>query len=159
LAGIGTSGNRLDGSGTAFGGSGVEAGGTHGDHLDGSGGLHGGDGVTGIDRTLEGVGALDGDDLGDLVYVQQGGDARQVVLAVGGGGGQHVAVALAQLGDQGRDVFRQLVSEGGVVGHQDLGHAGDLGGSFGSGGATGTGDQHVDIATDLLRGGHNVQSG
>jgi hypothetical protein len=64
----------------------VEAGGTHGDDLDRSARLHGGDGVTGVDRALEGVGAFDRDDLGDLVNVQQRGNARQDVLAVGGGG-------------------------------------------------------------------------
>src|SRR5690606_18896194 len=42
---------------------------------------------------------------------------------------------------------------------QNLGHAGDLGGSFGGGGATGTGDQHVDVTTDFLSGGHGVQGG
>jgi hypothetical protein len=82
---------------TTFGGNRVETGGTHGDHLDRSGRLHGGDGVTGVDRTLEGVGAFDRDDLGDLVNVQQRGNARQDVFAVGGGGSQDVAVALAQL--------------------------------------------------------------
>ncbi|MNF86713.1 hypothetical protein D3C84_691590 [compost metagenome] len=159
LAGVGDGAHGFDGSGAAFGSCGVETGATHGDHLHGSGGLHGGDGVTGVDRPLEGVGALDGDDLGDLVDVQQGGHARQVVLAVGGGGGQYVAVALAKLGDQRSDVFRQLMGVGGVIGHQDLGHAGDLGGGFGSGAYALACDQHVDITTYLLRSGYGVEGG
>src|SRR5690606_13445136 len=92
-AGVGRAGHRLDGGSATFGGDGVKAGATHGDHLDGGAGLHGGDGVAGVDRALEGVGAFHGDDLGDLVDIQQGGHARQVVLAVGGGRGQHVAVS------------------------------------------------------------------
>ena len=159
LAGIGRAGNLLDGSRTAFGGDGVEAGGTHGDHLDRSRGLHGSDGVTGVDRTLEGVGADHFDDLGDLVDVQQRGDARQEVLAVGGSRGQHVAVVLAQLGDQRRDVFRQLVGVGGVVGDQHLGDALDLGGGFGHGGNVLSGDQHVDVAANGLGSGNGVQGG
>ncbi|MNN43934.1 hypothetical protein D3C81_1582000 [compost metagenome] len=45
------------------------------------------------------------------------------------------------------------------VGQQHLGHAGDLGGGFGHRAATGTGDQHMDVATDLLRGRHGVEGG
>src|SRR5690606_24530133 len=126
---------------------------------DGSGRLHGSDGVTGIDRALEGVGAFNGDDLGDLVDVQQGSDARQVVLAVGGGRSQHVAVVLGEFGNQRSDVFRQLVSEGSVVGNQDLGNASDLGSCFGNGGDAGTGNQHVDVATDLGSSSNGVQGG
>ncbi|MNF87279.1 hypothetical protein D3C84_697430 [compost metagenome] len=156
-AGIAASRQRFDGGSAAFGRHRVETGAAHGDHLDRRAGLHGGDGVAGVDRPLEGVRALDLDDLGDLVDIQQRGDARQHVLAGGGGGGQHVAVTLAQFGDQRRDVLRQLVGEGGVVGDQHLAHASDLGGGFGNGGARATCDQHVDVATDLLSGGHGVQ--
>ncbi|MCY1233955.1 hypothetical protein D9M72_465200 [compost metagenome] len=158
-AGVGDGADGLDSSSAAFSGSGVETGGPHGDHLHRSRGLHGGDGVTGVDRTLEGVGAFNGDDLGDLVDVQQGSDARQVVLAVGGRRRQHVAVALAQLRNQRRDVFRQLMRVGGVVGYQHLGHAGDLGSGFGHG--TDALPCHEDdhLATDLLRGGHGVECG
>ncbi|MNC22428.1 hypothetical protein D3C75_704300 [compost metagenome] len=155
--GVSDAGDGLDAGRAALARHGVEAGTTHGQHLDGGRGLHGGDGVAGVDRPLEGVRALDLDDLGDLVDIQQRGDARQHVLAGGGGGGQHVAVTLAQFGDQRRDVLRQLVGEGGVVGDQHLAHASDLGGGFGNGGARATCDQHVDVATDLLSGGHGVQ--
>ncbi|MNN53863.1 hypothetical protein D3C81_1686500 [compost metagenome] len=68
-----------------------------------------------------------------------------------------MAVALAEVGDQRGEVFRQLVSQRGAVGNQHLADTGDLGGRFGDGGATGTGDQHMDVATDLLGGGHGVQ--
>src|SRR5690606_2089043 len=119
-AGVLGRGNGFDGGAATFGSHGVKAGGTYGDHLHRGVGLDGGDGVTGIDRTLEGVRALDADDLGDLVNVQQGSHARQVVLAVGAGRGQDVAVTLADLGDQQGNVFRQQVGVGGVVGHQHL---------------------------------------
>jgi hypothetical protein len=62
--------------------SGVEAGGAHGDDLDRIGALHGGDRVAGVDRALEGVGAIDFDDVADLRHVEQRGDARRDVLAV-----------------------------------------------------------------------------
>ncbi|MOA21133.1 hypothetical protein D3C78_1416120 [compost metagenome] len=68
-----------------------------------------------------------------------------------------MAVALAQLGDQRGEVFRQLVGIGSVVGDQHLGHAGDLGGRCGDASATLASDQQVDIATDLLSGSHGVQ--
>src|SRR5690606_11928182 len=111
-AGVLGGGNRFHCSTATFGGHGVEAGAAYGDDLDRGVGLDGGDGVSGVDRALEGVGAFHGDNLGDLVDVQQGRHARQVVLAVGAGRGQDVAVALAQLGDQQGDVLRQLVGIG-----------------------------------------------
>ncbi|MCY1497582.1 hypothetical protein D9M68_315480 [compost metagenome] len=70
-----------------------------------------------------------------------------------------MAVALAQLGDQRRDVFGQLMRVGSIVGDQHLGHASDLGGSFGGSTCTSTRDQDVDVATDLLSGGHGVEGG
>ncbi|MDT4795247.1 hypothetical protein FQZ97_278030 [compost metagenome] len=70
-----------------------------------------------------------------------------------------MAVALAQLGDQRRDVFRQLMGVGGVVGYQHLGDTSDLGGGFGSGTYASACDQHVDITTDLLRSGNGVEGG
>src|SRR5690606_16956342 len=106
-----------------------------------------------------GVRALDADDLGDLVNVQQGSHARQVVLAVGAGRGQDVAVTLADLGDQQGNVFRQQVGVGGVVGHQHLGNTGDLGSGFRYCATAGTGNQYLDVATDGLGGRHGVQGG
>src|SRR5690606_32649725 len=157
LAGVVHGANGLDRGRATFGGHGAVAGGAHGDDLDASAGLHGGNGVTGVDRALEGVGGLDRDDLGDLVDVQQCGDARQDVLAVGGGRGQHVAVSLAQLGNQRGDVFRQQVGVGGVVRDQHLGNAGDLGGGLGNASDVLASDQHVDITTDLGGGSDSVQ--
>src|SRR5690606_5794173 len=158
-AGVLGGGNRFHCGTATFGGHGVEAGAAHGDDLDRGVGLDGGDGVTGIDRALEGVGAFDGDDLGDLVDVQQSGNARQVVLAVGAGRGQDVAVALAQLGDQQGDVLRQLVGVGGVVGQQDLGDTSHFGSGFSHGATTGTSDQDLNIATDGSGSSHGVQGG
>ncbi|MDT4853159.1 hypothetical protein FQZ97_874150 [compost metagenome] len=159
FAGVGDAAHGLDGSGAAFSGSGVEAGATHGDHLHGSGGLHGGDGVTGVDRALEGVGAFNGDDLGDLVDVQQGSYARQVVLAVGGGRRQHMAEIAGDGSHQRRDVFRQLVRVGGVVGYQHLGDTSDLGGGFGSSADALPRHEYDNLATNLLRSGNGVEGG
>src|SRR5690606_21289232 len=123
-AGVLGRGNGFDGGAATFGGHGVKAGGAYGDHLNRGVGLDGGDGVTGIDRTLEGVRALDADDLGDLVNVQQGGHARQV--GVGGvAGHQHHG----NTGDLGSG-FRYCATAG--TGNQYLDVATDgLGGRHG----------------------------
>ena len=55
----------------------LEGGGAHGDDFLARRRLHGLDGVAGIDRALEGVGADDFQDFGNLRHVQLGGDARQ----------------------------------------------------------------------------------
>jgi hypothetical protein len=65
---------------------------THADDLDRVGRLDGGDDVAGIDRALESVGGDDGDDLGDLRHVEQGGDAWHEVLAAGGRSSQQVRI-------------------------------------------------------------------
>src|SRR5690606_13506294 len=106
-----------------------------------------------------GIGALDGHDHGVLVDIQLVSNARQDFLTIAGGGGKDVAVALAQLGNQRSDPFRQLVGECSVIGIHYLAHASDFGGGFGSGTGIVTGDQHVNVATDLLSGGNGVQSG
>jgi hypothetical protein len=115
----------------------VEGGGAHGDDLDRVGRLDGGQRVAGVDRAHEGVGGFDGDDVGDLGHVEQRGDAGQHVLAEGGGGGQHVAVAagLDEADQQRGEVLGALLGVGGGVGHLHLGHAGQLGGGLGGGGA------------------------
>jgi hypothetical protein len=51
------------------------------------------------------------------------------------------------------------VGVGGVVGHQHLGHASDLGSGFGHATDVLASDQHVDITTDLGGGGNGVQGG
>ena len=153
------SGDSFNGSRATFGGNRVETGGTHGDDLDRSIGLHGGDGVTGVDRALEGIGAFYRDDLGDLVNVQLGGNAWQDVFAVGGSGGQDVAVASAKLGDQRCNVFRQLMRISGIVSVQDFAHACDFCSRFSHGASALTSNQHVDVPTDFSGSGHGVQGG
>src|SRR5690606_13762303 len=142
-AGVLGRGNGFHRRTATFSSNRVETGGAHGDDLDRRVGLDGGDGVTGVDRALEGIGAFYRDDLGDLINVQQRGNARQVVLAVGAGRGQDVAVVLAQLGDQQGDVLRQLVRVGSVVGQQDLGDACHFGGVASQSGVSGPGGRHV----------------
>src|SRR5690606_28133870 len=158
-AGVVRSSNRFNGSRTTFSRDRIETGGANGDDFDRSVRLNGRDGVTGVDRALEGVSAFDRDDLGDLVNVQLGGNARQDVFAVGSRGSQDVAVASAQFGYQRRNVFRQLVSVGGVVGHQHFCHASDFRSGFSHGASALTGNQHVDVAADFGSSGHGVQRG
>lgn len=79
-ASVVSSGDGFHSSRTAFSGNRVETGGTYGNDFYRSVGLYGGNGVTGVDRALEGVGAFDRDDLGDLVNVQLSGNARQDVF-------------------------------------------------------------------------------
>ena len=141
------------------GGRRLERGRAHGDDLDLVGGLHGRQRVAGIDGAHEGVGALDRADVGDLLHVEQGGGARHHVLAGRGGRRQHVAVVRRQPDDQLGEVFGEAVGIGGVVGQQHLGDAGDLRGLFGDGPAILAGDQQVDVAADLLRGGNHMQGG
>ena len=119
--------------------------------------MHGGNRVAGVDRALEGVSAFNADDLGDLINVQQGSNARQVVFAVGAGRSQDVAVTLAQFSDQQGNVFRQQVRVGSIVSQQDLVDASDFGSSVGNSGTACAGNQNVDVATDGLGGCNGVQ--
>src|SRR5690606_13928152 len=150
-------GHRLDGGGTTAGGGCLEGGTAHGEGLDGITALHGGDHIAGIDRALEGVGRHHGADLGNGLHVEERGGAGQHVLAGGGGGGEDMAVILAELGDQRGDIFRQLVTVGGVVRHQHLADAGDLGGGLGGGAAILAGHQDVDVTADGLGRGNGVE--
>ncbi len=152
-------GQGLDRGAAAGGGHRVEASGAHTDDLHRRAGLHGGDGVAGVDRPLEGVGTDDPDDFRDLLDVEQRGDPRQDVLAVAGGRGQHVAVGAAQLGQQRREVLRQLVGVGRGVGDQHLAHPGDLGRGGGHRATALAGDQQVDVAADLAGGREGVEGG
>ncbi|MNG19146.1 hypothetical protein D3C84_1032760 [compost metagenome] len=70
-----------------------------------------------------------------------------------------MAVALAQLGNQWRDVFRQLMSVGGVVGHQHFCHASDFRSGFSHGASALTCNQNVDVATDFGGSSNGVQRG
>jgi hypothetical protein len=109
--------------------------------------LHRGNRVAGIDRTLEGVGAvIHLGDVADLGHVQLGGHARRHILAARGGGEQDVAVV--RTGNRqhlGGDVFGQAVRELLAVGVDDLGNAGDLGCGLAGFGGIGTGHQHMDV--------------
>ncbi|KWV77025.1 hypothetical protein PFL603g_02407 [Pseudomonas fluorescens] len=153
------SGNGFNGSRTTFSGNRVKTGGTHGDDFDRGSRLHSGNGVTGVDRALEGVGAFNRNDLGDLVNVQLRGNAWQDVFAVGGSGSQDVAEASAERCNQRGDVFRQLVSVRGVVGQQDFAHASDFRSGLRNDVSSLACDQHVNIATDFSGSSHGVQGG
>ncbi len=159
LASVSRAAYRFNSSGTAFSSYRVETGGTHGDHFHGSRRLHGSDGVTGIDRTLEGVGAFYRNDLGDLVNVQGSGNARQDVFAVRGSASQDVAVALAQVSNQRRNVFWQLVSVSSVVSQQYFRHTSDFACGFSGGSGVGASYQHVNVTTDFCGRSHSVQGG
>jgi hypothetical protein len=59
--------------------------------------------------------------------------------------------------NQGGKILRSLVGIVGSIGQLDLAHAGDFSGGGGDRSATATGDQHMDFAADLLRGGNGVE--
>jgi hypothetical protein len=129
----------------------------HGDDLDRVGRLHGRQRVAGVDRAHEGVGGLDADDVGDLRHVEQRGDARQDVLAEGGGRREDVRVA--RRADDERATFSAS-----LVGHRR---------GFGDAApcarrrswrrpprrhrSTWPGDEDVDVAADLRGGGDGVE--
>lgn len=60
--------------------------------------------------------------ISDQVDVEHRGDARQVVLAVSDGRGQHVAISTGQLDNERREISRQMVDISGSVSDQHLGH-------------------------------------
>lgn len=88
--GVGTS---LDGSRTGTGLLSAERRSSHGDDLDGVGRLDGGNGVTGVDRADKGLVILNGSDIGDLLDVEESGNAGQQALAEGAVTGDDVGVA------------------------------------------------------------------
>src|SRR5690606_10247299 len=120
--------------------------------------LNGSDNVTRIDRTLEGVRALNTADVRDRLYIQQGCSTRQRVFASSGGWSQDVGVVTTDLRDQLSNVLSQLVLISGVVGQQDLADAGNFGGFVSNGSTTATGNQNYDITTaNGLGRGNGVQ--
>ncbi|MCY1269203.1 hypothetical protein D9M70_176900 [compost metagenome] len=157
------SSNRFNGSRTTFSSDRVETGSTHSDHFDRGVRLNGCDGVTGVDRTLESVSAFDRDDLGDLVNVQLSGNAWQDVFAVGGGGGQDMAVNRLlldhQAGDQRGDIFGKRVGVCSVVGYQHFAHASNFRRGFCHGANALTCNQNVHVAANFDSSGHGVQRG
>ena len=111
-----------------------------------------GDGVAGIDRAGEASVLLDRQDVAELHHVEQGGDARRDILAVGGGGGEE-GVVMAHLVDRDRgDILGQLVLEMGGVGDMDLAHAGDLGRGLGDGADALASNEQMDLAQLRRRG-------
>ncbi|MNE31108.1 hypothetical protein D3C80_1246560 [compost metagenome] len=152
-----STGQCLDWRAAAFCRHGVKTGGAHGDDFYRSAGLDGGNGVTGVDRTLEGVSGFDRNDLGDLVDIQQRSYPWQEVLAVAGGRRQHMAEVAAQVGHQGRHVFRKLMGVGGIVCQQHFAHASALRGGERHTGHVVSGYEHHDVSADLASGGQGVQ--
>src|SRR5512135_3568644 len=135
----------------------VEAGGAHRDHLDLVARLHCGERIAGVDRPHEGVGRLDGDDLGDRLHVEQRGRARHHVLAVRGRGREQVRIALGERGEQRADVLGDLVVELRGVRVQHFRDPGNLCGGLRRATALVAGDQQVDLAADLLRGSDRAE--
>src|SRR3546814_5927168 len=105
---------------TTRGGGLVERGAADGQDGLGVAALDGRDRVAGIDRAGEGLRTLDRQDLADLHHVEQRGDARRDILAGRGRGCDERVVAAHQFGDERRDIFGQIVTEGGVVGDMHL---------------------------------------
>jgi hypothetical protein len=97
--------------------------------------------------------AIDFDDVGDLHHVEQCGDPRHDVLAVGRGRRHKRVVAVGKRHDQRCHRLGQLLVERGVVGEQHLGDAVELGCRVGRGLGVLAGNQHVDVAADLPCGG------
>ena len=149
--------HRLDRSRAAARASGIEAGRAHGDDLHRVEALHGGDRVAGVDRALEGVGRDHLGDVGDLADVELGGDARRRCSCRCRRGEDDVAVARGEREHLRGDVLGQPVREHLGVGVQHLGDAADRRGCGGGAGGAGAGDQHVDRAAHLGRGGDGVE--
>ena len=70
---------------------------------------------------------------------------------------QHVRIRAGEADDQRGHVFRGLSGELRRVGVQHFRHAGDLRRRLGCALRVVPGDQHVDVAADLLRGGDGVE--
>jgi hypothetical protein len=121
--------------------------------------LHGGERVARVDRAYERVRGFDCDDVGNLLRIQQRGRPRHHVLAVRRRRCEHVRVVFRDRYDQRRDVLRDLVVELRCVRVQHLGDARDLRRRFRRLAAAVPCDEHVDVAADLLRGGHGIERG
>ena len=83
--------------------------------------------------------------------------ARHEVFAHGASGGQDVAVALANFGNQLTQVLAQEVTISSVVGNQYLVNAFGLGSCFSNGTTVLTGNQYVDVSADGLGSRYNIQ--
>ncbi|MEY9834124.1 hypothetical protein ABIA25_006002 [Sinorhizobium fredii] len=87
---------------------------------------------------------------GDLGDVEEGGDARQDVLADRGGGGHKRVVGTGQRDDQRGERLGEIVGKARVVGDQHLGDTGKLRRLLGDGSDIRAGYQNVDVAADFL---------
>lgn len=123
-------------------------------------GLQADDGVAGVDRSLERVVAVHRHQVGDLVDAEQGGHHRHQVLAEGGGGAEHVGVALRQGSDLRAQHLRDGVFVGGVGDGEDAGDAGDLRGLGSHRGRIGRQHHDVDgLGRQRLRGADALGGG
>ncbi|CAE6865191.1 hypothetical protein R69776_08215 [Paraburkholderia nemoris] len=135
----------------------VEAGRANRDDLDRILRLNRGDSIACIDRALERIGAVHCGDVADLRDVELRGDTRRDVLAVGSRRREDVRVVLRDVHHGCLNVFRQTRFELRGVGQQDLRNTCNLRGGVRCGLRVVTCHQHVDIATNLLRGCNRVQ--
>ena len=136
----------------------IEGRGAHGDHLDRVLRLHRGERVAGVDRPHEGVGALDRDDVGDLLHVEQRRDARHDVLAVRGRRREDVRVALRHA----RRAAQRRSRPGtpprcGASACSTFFTPAICAAALAASPRLVPGDQHVDLAAELLRGGDGVE--
>ena len=117
--------NGFDRRRAAFAGR-REGRGAHGDDLLRVGRLHRLHGVAGVDRTLERVGRNDFGDFRHLRHVEQGGDARQHVLAGRGRRRDDGVVGRRQRHDQVGERFGDAMGKRVIGGRQHLFDAGEF---------------------------------
>ena len=137
----------------------VEPRGPHRDDDDRVLGLNGGERAAGVDRAHEGVRRLDGDDLRHLRDVEHRRNPGRDVLAEAGCRRQHMRIAarLRECDHRRRDVLRHRRGQVWRVGVQHLGDPRDRRGGLRCGSGIPAGDQHVDVAADLLCGGNGIK--
>ena len=118
------------------------------------------DSVTSVDGSDKGVLILDSDDVADGRHVQLGGHPGEEAAGEGAGPGDDVReLELVLAGHQQRgQLLGQEVGEGGVVGHQDLGHALDPGHLLGHPLAAGSGHQTGDVSAHSRGRGDGIES-
>ena len=84
------------------------------------------DGVAGIDRPAEDIGRFDGENFGDLRHVEPGRDARQDVLAVGGGRREDRVIGRGARQHELRHGFGEEIRVARIVGQEHCFDAGEL---------------------------------
>ncbi len=111
------------------------------------------DGVAGVDRPLEGLGAQDLGDVGDLHHVEQRRGARGDVLGARGRGGDDRVVTRGERNDQLSQRLGERVAVDRVVGDPHLRDPRELRGRLGRRADVVAGDEDVDRSPDLERCG------